>query len=169
MAEGLEIAVAEASPLGGTLSVLLNRSPQLVAVVPKGFHGEQAVIAERTPTAKVEVEERRVVLVIDVATALGLRTYHSIRGGGNGSAESSVSLDELDADNTLVHLILCDIGKEGVLGIGAFVNHIASDLFGIENRPQSHSALGVVPLLHYKDNTFFRYFVFLGAYFSGIV
>ena len=128
MAEGLEIAVAEDSPLGESLSVLLNRSPHLVAVVPKGFHGEQAVIAERTPATKVEVEERRVVLVIDIATALGLRTYHSIRGGGNGSADSSVSLDELDADNTLVHLVSCNVSKKGVLGIGAFVNHIASDL-----------------------------------------
>ena len=129
MAEGFGCAVAEASPLWESLSVLLNRSPHLVAVVPKGFHGEQAVIAERTPATEVEVEERRVVLVIDVATSLGLCTDDSVRGGGNGSADGSVSLDELDADNTLVHLISCDISKEGVLGIGAFVNHIASDLF----------------------------------------
>jgi hypothetical protein len=27
-----------------------------------------------------------------------------------------------------VHLVPCDVSKKGVLGIGAFVNHIASDL-----------------------------------------
>ena len=87
----------------------------LVAVIAKGFHGEQAVIAERTPTSEVEVEERRVVLVIDVATALGLRAHHSVRGSGDGGTDRPVSLDEFDADNTLVHLVPCDIGKKGVL------------------------------------------------------
>ena len=106
----------------------------LVPIVPEGFDFEQSVVAERTPPAEVEVEERGVILIVDIAVALGQRGDHSVRGSGNSRADTTVSLDEFDADYTLVHLVASDIGKQGVFGIGAGIKHIASDFgFGIES------------------------------------
>ena len=115
MAEGFGFAVAEDSPLGESLSVLLNRSPLLVTVVPETFDFEKAVIAEGTPATEVEVEEGSVVFIVQVAVALCQRCDNPVRGSGDCGTDSPVSLDELDADNTLVHLVPCDVSKKGVL------------------------------------------------------
>ena len=55
------------------------------------------------------------VLIVVVTVALGQRSDNPVRGGGDSGTDTAVSLDELDADNTLVHLIPRNISKKGVL------------------------------------------------------
>ena len=87
----------------------------LVPVIPESLHFEQAVVAERTPPTEVEVEERSVVLVILVTMGFRQSVDNSVRSGGDSGPDGAVSLDEFDADNTLVHLVSCNVGKQGVL------------------------------------------------------
>lgn len=98
----------------------------LVLVVHEGFYGHQAVVAVGTPPTNVEVEERRMVIVKPILVRLGHITDHTPRGGGDGGTAFAIDLDELDADNALVHLVASKLGKLGDrLEIGAGVNHFS--------------------------------------------
>ena len=91
-------------------------------------HRHEAVVAERPPTTKFDVEEGSEVFILPILSTLRLCVDEFWGGSCDGYSGFAVLLDESEADDALVHQILCELRKRIRLEIGAGITHNASDL-----------------------------------------